>query len=60
MRNSIVVVVVTYNRKDLLIECIDHLLDLTYGAFDVLEIDNHSTDDAYSHVKELVTCRALM
>ena len=44
MQNKIAAVVVTYNRKGLLIECLDHLLDQTFNAFDILIIDNHSTD----------------
>ncbi len=55
MQNKIAAIVVTYNRKDLIIECIDHLLDQTYGAFDILIIDNHSTDhtkDAIEHYLE--------
>ncbi len=55
MQNKIAAVVVTYNRKALLIECIDHLLNQTYDAFDILIIDNHSTDqtkDAIEHYLE--------
>ena len=44
MPNKIVAVVVTYNRKDLLIECLEHLFNQTYDTFDILIIDNHSTD----------------
>ncbi len=55
MQNKIAAVVVTYNRKALLIECIDHLLNQTFDAFDILIIDNHSTDqtkDAIEHYLE--------
>lgn len=55
MQNKIAAVVVTYNRKVLLIECIDHLLNQTFDAFDILIIDNHSTDqtkDAIEHYLE--------
>jgi len=55
MYNKIVAVIVTYNRKDLLIECLDNLLNQTYDAFDILIIDNHSTDqtkDAIVHYLE--------
>ena len=50
MRNKIASVVVTYNRKDLLIECLDHLLGQTFEKFDILLIDNHSTD----HTKDAI------
>lgn len=42
--NSIATVVVTYNRKTLLLENLQHLLDQTYDGFDILVVDNHSTD----------------
>ena len=44
MSDKIAAVVVTYNRKELLLECIEKLLSQTYDAFDILLIDNHSTD----------------
>lgn len=44
MSDKIAAVVVTYNRKELLLECIEKLLAQTYDAFDILLIDNHSTD----------------
>ena len=42
--NSIATVVVTYNRKSLLLENIQHLLDQTYEEFDIIIVDNHSSD----------------
>lgn len=42
--NHICAVVVTYNRKELLCECIDALLKQSYSKFDILVVDNHSTD----------------
>ncbi len=43
-KNKIAAVVVTYNRKDLLRENIEALLAQTEDRFDILIIDNHSTD----------------
>lgn len=40
----IVACVVTYNRKDKLRKCIQALLSQTYGEFDILVVDNASTD----------------
>lgn len=37
-------VVVTYNRKDLLKECMDSLLNQTYKVDNIIVIDNNSTD----------------
>lgn len=42
--NKIAAVVVTFNRKELLSECVDALLNQTYEEFDILVIDNASTD----------------
>lgn len=51
MPNKIVAVVVTYNRKDLLIECLEHLLNQTFNTFDILIIDNHSTDQTKNAIE---------
>lgn len=51
MSNKIVAVVVTYNRKQLLKECIAALLKQTYKNCDVLVIDNCSTDGTERLVK---------
>ncbi len=42
--NEIVAVVVTYNRKEKLINCIEALLSQKGGAPDILVVDNASTD----------------
>jgi len=47
-----VAVVVTYNRKDLLINCINCILNQTSGNPDVLVIDNNSTDGTPEIIKE--------
>lgn len=49
--NKIVAVLVTYNRKALLEEAIIALLSQTYRAFDVIIIDNNSTDGTYDAIK---------
>lgn len=48
--NKIVTVIVTYNRKELLDECINALLNQSYKDFDILIIDNASTDNTYESV----------
>lgn len=42
--NNVAVVIVTYNRKELLRECLEHLRSQTYKTFDVIIVDNGSTD----------------
>lgn len=54
MKRTIATVVVTYNRKELLKECLQCLMDQTYKDFDVLVIDNHSTDNTYEYIEDLL------
>ncbi len=51
--NKIVALVVTYNRKQLLKENIEALLHQNYKEFDILIVDNASTDGTEELVKEL-------
>ena len=44
MEESVCAVVVTYNRKELLAECLDALLAQTHQLDEILVIDNGSTD----------------
>lgn len=44
-------VVVTYNRKELLLECIEAILSQTYKVNEVIIIDNASTDGTYDYLK---------
>ena len=44
MKNKSVAVVVTYNRKELLDQCIDRLLKQKYRSCDIIVVDNASTD----------------
>jgi len=41
---KVIAVVVTYNRKELLKECINALLQQDYDNCDILVVDNASTD----------------
>ena len=45
MNNTVCAVVVTYNRKDLLIKCIDSLVNQTLKVDAIYIIDNDSTDN---------------
>lgn len=48
----IIAIVVTYNRKILLLECITALLQQTYPLFKVLIVDNASTDGTEDFLRE--------
>lgn len=54
MTNSIVAVVVTYNRKKLLCENLDHLIHQSFNKFDILVIDNNSTDGTYDAIADRI------
>ena len=50
-------VIVTYNRKQLLTECLDALLKQTYSAFDILIVDNASTDGTFDTIAPYLSDR---
>ena len=52
--NRIAAVVVTYNRKDLLLECIASLRDQTYRDLAILIVDNASTDGTKDALSPLI------
>lgn len=51
-KEKIAAVVVTYNRKELLKECLDALLAQTYPVDSIILIDNASTDGTPDFLKE--------
>ena len=51
-KNTIAAVVVTYNRKELLTECINALLKQTHKLDAIYIIDNASTDGTKEYLKE--------
>lgn len=52
--NSVCAVVVTYNRKVLLRESIECLLNQSNQDFDVLVVDNASTDNTFEYIADLI------
>jgi len=52
MKNEIAAVIVTYNRKELLKQCIDKLLSQKIISCDVVIIDNASTDGTNDMIQE--------
>ena len=50
----VIAVVVTYNRKELLKECINNLLESSYKNINVLIVDNGSTDNTKEYVDNLI------
>lgn len=52
MEKKIIALVVTYNRKELLKENINALLNQKYNNFDIIVVDNASTDGTEKMMKE--------
>lgn len=52
MNDNVIAIVVTYNRKALLMECLDAILNQTYSITKLLLIDNSSTDGTDEALKE--------
>lgn len=52
MRETVCAVVVTYNRKDLLLQCLDALLHQTRSVDEILVVDNASTDSTGTAVEQ--------
>lgn len=50
--NHIGIFVCNYNKSDFVVQCVRRILDQTYQAFDVWVIDNASTDDSVSRLRE--------
>ena len=49
-KNTVTIVVVTYNRKELLKECINNILNQSFKDFSLIVIDNSSTDGTYDYI----------
>lgn len=51
---KVVAVVVTYNRKELLKECIEALINQKYNDCDILIVDNASTDGTKEYINQYI------
>ena len=51
---KVIAVVVTYNRKELLKEAIEALLNQDYNNCEILVVDNASTDGTREYIDELL------
>lgn len=54
MNDTIAAVVVTYNRKALLLDCIKSLIGQVLNC-DIYIVDNDSTDGTYDYIKDILT-----
>jgi len=49
---SVTVIVLNWNGKDLTIECLESLKQVNYSNFNILVVDNDSTDGSVELLKE--------
>ena len=54
-KEKIIAVVVTFNRKKLLAECLNALLAQSVNNLDILVIDNASTDGTKEYISNIVS-----
>lgn len=52
--NDTIAIVVTYNRKKMLAECLSHLFSLQGASADILVVDNASTDGTRESISEFI------
>ena len=52
MTNTVCAVVVTYNRKQLLLKCLDSLINQKLKPDAIYIVDNNSTDNTESDLKD--------
>lgn len=57
---DICAVVVTYNRKELLKENIEALINQNYKSFDILVVDNNSTDGTKEYIENYIKSKKIM
>ncbi len=57
--NRVAAVVVTFNRKELLKECIEALLQQSFKEYDILIIDNASTDGTVDYISDYIEKNAV-
>ncbi len=52
MNKKIGIVICNYNKEDYIINCIQSVLSSSFSDFDVFVVDNASTDNSVSYIKE--------
>lgn len=57
---KVIAVVVTYNRKELLKECIENLLKQEYNNLQILIVDNHSTDNTKEFIQDYIDNKSII
>ena len=58
--NRLIAIIVTYNRSELLVQCIEALLLQSYKEFDILIVDNNSTDDTFDRISDYISDKKII
>lgn len=45
-------IIVTYNRADIVVSCIESLLEQTYSNLEIIVVDNKSTDNSVRLIQQ--------
>lgn len=59
-KEKVIAIIVTYNRKELLKESIEALLNQKYKNLDILIIDNHSTDGTKEYIDDYIKTKEII
>lgn len=59
-KDKVIAVIVTYNRKELLKESIEALINQKYENCNILVIDNNSTDGTKDYIKKFIEEEKIM
>ncbi len=57
--HNVVAVVVTYNRKELLLSCLERLVQQDYNC-DILVVDNGSTDGTSEYISKMISTQSIL
>ena len=52
MEESVSIIIVNYNGKKHLEKCLDSLLKISYQNYEIIIVDNHSTDGSIELIKK--------
>ncbi len=51
IKNLVAVIVLNYNKKNYILDCLDSIFKLEYNNFEVIVVDNGSTDGSFQEIK---------
>ncbi len=52
MQTMVSIIIPHWNGSDIINECLDSLNKVTYPNFEIIVVDNNSTDDSVNHIRK--------